>query len=112
MNIRALSAGVFLSGWLLAMLPAPMGPPPVGPWFSPATAHAEEGWEEEFRVVCGQTDDAMTLSTPELRSLIDRCDRLRARMGQLSDAQRKVFSKRLQMCRDLYAFTLEAKEKK
>ena len=108
MNFRALSAaGIFLGGWLLAM-----GHIPVGILFSPVMAHGEEGWEEEFLAVCGQTDDAMTLSIHQIRSLIDRCDRLKTRMGQLGEAQRKVFSKRLQMCRDLYAFTLEAKEKK
>ena len=102
-----IAAAMCLGGWLLAAAPAPMGSV-----FSPPRAYAEEGWEAEFRAVCGRTDDAMTFSASELRGLIDRCDLLNARIGQLAEPQRKVFSKRLQMCRDLYAFTLEAKEKK
>jgi hypothetical protein len=100
-------AAIFLGWWLLAAAPAPLGS-----IFSPQQVHAEEGWEAEFRAVCGRTDDAMTFSASELRGLIDRCDLLNARIGQLSEPQRKVFAKRLQMCRDLYVFTLEAKEKK
>jgi hypothetical protein len=108
MKIRAvIPAAIFLGGWLIAAAPVPMGL-----IFSPPRVDAEESWQEEFRAICGRTDDAATFSALELRGLIDRCDLLKARIGQLAEPQRKVFAKRLQMCRDLYAFTLEAKEKK
>jgi len=54
----------------------------------------------------------MAFSVEELRSLVDRCDALKPRIEKLDEPQRKVTLKRLQMCRDLYAFVLEMKEKK
>lgn len=54
----------------------------------------------------------MAFSVEELRRLVDRCDALKPRIEKLEEPQRKVTLKRLQMCRDLYAFVLEMKEKK
>jgi len=54
----------------------------------------------------------MTFSVEELRRLVDRCDALRPGIEKLEEPQRKVTLKRLQMCRDFYAFVLEMKEKK
>lgn len=76
------------------------------------TAHAREDWSQEFDQVCSKTEDAMTFSVEELKSLVDRCDALKPRVEKLDDPQRKVILRRLQMCRDLYAFVLEMKEKK
>jgi hypothetical protein len=52
----------------------------------------------------------MEFSAGELRHLIARCDALKPRIEKLDEPQRKVTLKRLQMCRDLYAYVLEAKE--
>lgn len=76
--------------------------------------YAQKDWKEEYSAVCGETQDAMSLSVEELRSYIDRCDKLQERiqeLGEPHDTERKVYSKRLKMCRELYQFVLQYKEK-
>lgn len=75
-------------------------------------ASAQEDWKQEFEVVCSQTQDAMALSAEELSGLIERCDKLKSRMEKLDESARKVYLKRLQLCRDLYVFVLESKRGK
>jgi hypothetical protein len=72
----------------------------------------EEGWRGEYDSVCSKTDVAMTLSAEELRALIVRCDRLKPRIEAEEESTRKVYLRRLQMCRDLYRYVLESKETK
>jgi hypothetical protein len=74
-----------------------------------ASARAEGGWDAEFEAVCSRTQDAMTLSTDELRSLLRRCDALLPGLGALDDSRRKVYARRLEQCRDLFAFVLETR---
>jgi len=95
---------------LLAFLAAFVAPNLRESTFPFSMAMAQEDWEKEFQAVCGKTDDAMTLTIQELRTLVERCDDLKASIDKLEGSARKVFMKRLQMCRDLYAFTLETKE--
>jgi hypothetical protein len=66
----------------------------------------------EFEDVCSKTQDAMVIPSGELKNLVDRCDKLKPRIEQLDESQRKVYLKRLQLCRDLYFFVLETREKK
>ena len=73
---------------------------------------AQDDWKKEFEDICSRTEDAMRLTKEELRTLIERCDRLRNLVEKLGETERKVYLKRLQMCRDLYVFVLESKEKK
>ena len=51
----------------------------------------------------------MDLSAAELKDNIDRCDNLQERINELNGSEgateRKVYTKRLKMCRDLYEFT-------
>ena len=78
-------------------------------------AYAQQDWKEEFSAVCSKTQNAMTLSVVELKDLIDRCAKLEERLGELDGMQggteRKVYTKRLKMCSNLYKFTLDYKEK-
>ena len=74
-----------------------------------ARARAEDGWLSEFEAVCSRTQDAMTLTDDELRGLIVRCDALRPKIATLDESRRKVYSKRLQLCRDLYDFVLKSR---
>lgn len=78
---------------------------------SSVRSHAQEGWKSDFDDVCAGTQDAMTLNTDQLQKLISRCDSLKPQIEKLSDPQRKVTLRRLQMCRDLYDFVLQSKEK-
>ena len=79
-------------------------------------AYAQQDWKDEFSAVCSKTQDAMTLSVSELKDLIDRCAKLEERLGELDGMQggteRKVYTKRLKMCSNLYKFTLDYKESK
>ena len=70
-----------------------------------------QDWRAEFDALCSKTQDAMVLSRAELRGLVERCDKLKPRIDQLEESQRKVFSKRLRACRDLYQFVLDSLEK-
>lgn len=76
-----------------------------------AQAPAPADWKKEFEDVCGKTQDAMALPMEELRALVSRCDRLRPQIEKLDESQRKVYSRRLQVCRDLYQFVIESREK-
>ncbi len=81
------------------------------PTFHVGLAFAQDDWMKEFADVCSKTQDAMTFTTDQLRDLVARCDRLKFQLEKLEDTQRKVYLKRLQMCRNLFAFALETKEK-
>jgi hypothetical protein len=72
---------------------------------------AQPEWRREFETVCAKTQDAMELSLEELRSLVARCDKLKPVIEQLGETERKVYSRRLKGCRDLYAFMLETRER-
>lgn len=76
------------------------------------TVAAEEAWKLEFDKVCGQTDNAADLSAEELKKALARCDALKPQIEALEASPRKVYLKRLQMCRNLFAYLLEGKEKK
>jgi len=78
----------------------------------PGIANAQEDWKNEFEHVCSKTQDAMALSADQLRNLVARCDKLKPQIEKLDETQRKVYLKRLQLCRDLLFFVLESKEKK
>jgi DNA-directed RNA polymerase specialized sigma24 family protein len=90
-----------------AARPAPAAPRPT----ALAVARADVEWHAEFEDICAKTQDAMSLSVEELRRLVERSDRLMPTLERLPDPERKVFTRRLKACRDLYAFVLETKEK-
>jgi len=84
-----------------------------GGLFTPLrTAYGEENWKLEFEDICGNTDDSMKLSLDELKNLITRCDRVKTAIESLEETPRKVYLKKLQMCRNLLVFVLETKKKK
>ena len=93
---RALCGAVLLAGILIGA--------------GSISAHADDGWSTEFDAVCSKTQDAMTLPEDQLQDLIRRCDALKPTVEALDDSRRKVYGKRLQLCRDLYAFVLEARK--
>ena len=76
-----------------------------------AVASADQDWRREFDEVCAKTQDAMALGVDELRSLVARCEKLKPELAKLDESSRKVFTKRLQACRDLYQFVLESRDK-
>jgi hypothetical protein len=74
-------------------------------------ASAQEDWKREFDDVCSRTQDSMTMSDDDLKSLIARCDALKPVMEKLEESQRKVYVKRLSMCRELFSFALGSRRK-
>ena len=83
-----------------------------GGLFATRVVHAQEDWRKEFDDVCSKTQDAMVFTPDELRDLVARCDKLRPVVEKLEESQRKVYLKRLRLCRDLYLFVLESRDKK
>ena len=74
-----------------------------------AGAQESADWRVEFEAVCGTTDASMSFTVEELTSLIARCDKLAERIGAEEETVRRVYLRRLKMCRDLLAFVLESK---
>jgi hypothetical protein len=80
--------------------------------FTPLHAWAEENWKEELAALCGKSNDAMGMSIEELKALISGCDKLKPIIEAQDESTRKVYGKRLKMCRELYVYVLESKEQK
>jgi hypothetical protein len=72
-------------------------------------AYGVDSWRTDFDTACAQSNDAMALSMPELKKLIEQCDRLQKIIEAQDETVRKVFLKRLQLCKNLYVFVLETK---
>lgn len=75
-------------------------------------AESDEAWKVTFNQVCGQTDNAADMSVDALKKAIEQCDALKPKIEALEATPRKVYLKRLQMCRNLFVYLLEGKEKK
>ena len=83
---------------------------------SPNGSYAQQDWKQEYAEICAKTQNCMELSVAELKDRIERCDKLQERINKLegprAETEKKVFTKRLKMCRELYNFALEYKEHK
>lgn len=71
---------------------------------------AEEAWQATFDETCSKSNQAMTMSVQELRDLIVKCDELQKVIETQEATVRKVYLKRLALCRNLYAYMLEYKQ--
>ncbi len=79
-------------------------------WYrSPVIYAAQDDWKTEFADICSKTEDPMALSAEEIKSLIDRCDKLKPRIEKLDESTAKVYLRRLKMCKDLFVYVLESK---
>jgi len=78
--------------------------------FYPQSAYAEDSWKTEFEDICAKTNDAMSLTKEELKTLIERCDKLKPLIETLDEAPKKVYLKRLKMCKELFIFVLDSKK--
>jgi uncharacterized membrane protein len=76
----------------------------------PVTARSEESWRANFEQTCAKTSDAMTLSLAELNALLERCSSLQKIIETQEESVRKVYLKRLQLCRNLYAYMVEYRQ--
>jgi hypothetical protein len=73
-------------------------------------AFGEESWRADFDETCAQTSGAMALSVTELNLLVERCAALQKIIETQEESVRKVYLKRLQMCRNLYAYVIDYKK--
>jgi hypothetical protein len=80
--------------------------------FAADVAVVQDDWKTEFEDICSKTQDSMAFTTDELKSLVDRCDALKPRIEKLDETQKKVYLKRLQMCRDLLVFVMQSRPEK
>jgi len=76
---------------------------------APAGAQTAPAWRTEFEAVCATTDSSTSLSVEELTLLVARCDKLAEAIGVEEETVRRVYLRRLKMCRDLLTFVLESK---
>jgi hypothetical protein len=95
---------------LLAVLLLPFWLPPAGYAAGGAETPSSAGWEAEFEALCARTPEVMSLSREELQRLLADCDRLQPQVEALPESPRKVYRKRLERARNLFLFTLEAKD--
>ncbi|MBW2451129.1 MAG: hypothetical protein JRE16_05670 [Deltaproteobacteria bacterium] len=70
---------------------------------------ASESWKTEFSEITSQTVMAMNLSSEELQSLVERCDKLKPTIETLEETPRKIYSKRLEKAKALFVFVLETR---
>ena len=103
--VRIASIGI-AAALFVAEAPSLTGGPSFGP---PVLLAQEVGWKAEYDSVCSKTDIAMTLSGEELQALIARCDQLKPKIEAEEESTRKVYLRRLQMCRELYKYVLDSK---
>jgi hypothetical protein len=103
--VRTVSIGL-AAALFVAEIPSLTGRPSFGP---PVLRAQEGGWKAEYDSVCSKTDIAMTLSGEELKALIARCDQLRPKIEAEEESTRKVYLRRLHMCRELYKYMLDSK---
>lgn len=109
-KVFAFAATLFLIG-VAVSVPGTLSLSEGNLFFRSSLAYSLD-WRAEFDDVCSRSDDAMNLSTGEVKALIARCDALKPVIEQLDESTKKVYLKRLQMCRDLLIFLIESKEKK
>ncbi|HIJ86255.1 MAG TPA: hypothetical protein HPP97_01065 [Desulfuromonadales bacterium] len=72
---------------------------------------ADPPWRIEFDETCANTASAMDFSQAQLQTLITRCEKLQKAVEQLDESTRKVFLKRVLMCKNLYQFVLDTKKR-
>jgi len=83
---------------------------PQKPSSPPSQDAVNEAWQKEFDDICSKTQDAMTFSVDELKTLLKRCDALAPRLEKLDETRKKVYLRRLKQCRGLFEYVLESKQ--
>jgi hypothetical protein len=78
---------------------------------APPKAPTPAECKKQVDEACAKTQDAMNLSSDELKELVARCDRLTPVVAAQPEPHRKVLGLRLKRCRDLYQFVLDTRER-
>jgi hypothetical protein len=81
----------------------------------PNDTSAEESWKQEYAAICAKTQNSMDLSFEELSDYVERCDILLEQINDLNEtaggSEKKVYTRRVEMCRNLYKYVLDYKNK-
>jgi len=67
-------------------------------------------WKEDFKRLCGYTEEASSLSTDQIQELIQESDRLLKTLETLNDPEKKVYIFRLKKCRNFFEYILDLRE--
>lgn len=115
MNVRlprgACQVGLaIVAGFVFIALPLGHGGDTSLLGFAKSAQAAEDAWEQDFHDVCSRTTDSISLSREELQLLIAKCEKLKPIIEGLDETRRKVYRKRLEMCKNLLVFVLESKQ--
>lgn len=68
------------------------------------------GWREDFERLCATTEQAETMSTDELKKVVEEVDQLREVIEKEGGQQKKLYLFRLQKCRSFFEYMLSTKE--
>jgi hypothetical protein len=110
-DVRIVAGVLVALAWVATPSTRSLAPPmALAETPAPARISAKDGWKKEFEEVCARTQDAMTLPTSELRSLVERCDNIKPALETAPASEGKVYVKRLLACRNLYAYVLESRQ--
>ena len=71
----------------------------------------DDAWRTEFDALCGQSENSMNMTVAELKGALGRCDTLKEQIEKLEATPRKVYLRRLQMCRNLLEYMLDSRLK-
>ncbi len=71
----------------------------------------EESWLRELDELCGSSQAAMTLSSEEVTTLVERCDRIIAEITGTDNPRKKLYLFRLERCRNFYQYIINLKSK-
>ena len=52
-----------------------------------SNAYAQPDWKQEYAEICSKTQNAMSLTSNELKDYVDRCDKLKDRINGLDGLQ-------------------------
>jgi hypothetical protein len=91
------SLAVFIAAGMIALLAAPL-------------ATAEENWKESFDEICGKVQSADSMSEQDIKTMMERADKLAPVIQTSTDPRKKVFLLRLKRCRGVYEFMLDTKK--
>ena len=64
----------------------------------------------EFDMLCVQTQEAESLSLPELQELVTECDKLEKKIEGSNDEKKKIMLFRLIKCRNFFNYFIDLKQ--
>jgi hypothetical protein len=73
-------------------------------------AAAAENWKAAFDDVCGNVQNAESMSEKEISAMVEKADKLLPVIQASDDPARKVYLTRLKKCRGVYEFMLDTKK--